>query len=106
MYIVARGAGNAFCRMLGFGPVNELLMVPFGELVGIDVFHVASFEGGRSIIRFKSFAGGIAHRPAAPFDFSGFAPVVARTADLDGNAHSKFGRIDNGLTLFENRCLR
>ena len=38
MHIVARCAGNAFCGMLRLGPVNILLMVPFGELVSIDVY--------------------------------------------------------------------
>ena len=51
--VVARGARHSLPIMLRLLPVNVLLMMPFGKLIGIDVLDVALGKRGRSVISFK-----------------------------------------------------
>ena len=91
-------------RMLGLLPVDVLLMVALGKLVGIHVFDVTGSKRSRFIIGSQCLAGRVSHRPSGAFHLGGFAPVVAGTADLDGHAHGQLGRVDDGLALFKHSC--
>ncbi len=105
MHEMTGGTGDPFGGMFGVLPVEVLLVMLFCKLVGIDVIGVTGGKGGGFIIRLKRFSRSIAHRPAGSFFHGGFAPVVARSANLNCHTHGQLGRVDDGLAFFKNRRL-
>jgi len=102
MDIMAGRAGDPFGRMLRLQPIDILLVMALGKVIGIVFFHIALGIDLGCIVGFKGHAGCKAHRPVGLLDLGGAAPVVARTADLCGDAKGQFGRVNDGLALFKN----
>ena len=92
---------HPFISMFRLLPVDELLVMPFGKFVGVDMFDIAALERSGFVIGFQGLAGLVTHRPAGALFHSGFAAVVAGPADLNSHTHGQLGRIDNGLALFK-----
>ncbi len=83
MNVVAGSTGHAFGNMPRIGPVNELLVVALGKLIGVKMVIVAGCEGGRAIIRFQCSSRLVADRPPGLLVLRGPGPsIVARSADL------------------------
>jgi hypothetical protein len=63
MHVMAGSAVDPFRVMLGLHPINILLMVTLGKLIGIKIPNVACRKRGRFEIDFQSLSGLVANRP-------------------------------------------
>ena len=106
MNVVTGRTGNPFSGMGGMLPIEVLLVVSLGELVGIDVLEVPSGIRGGFIIESQGTTRHITDRPLHPFHFCGHTSIVTRTADLRPECDGKVGRVYNRQTFVEDGRLR
>jgi hypothetical protein len=96
MDVMAGCAGDAFPGVRGLLPVKILLVVTFGEFVGVDIFKITGGIGGGFIIEPQGTTGQVAHRPFDTLHFCCFAAVVTGTADLCPEGDGEVGGVYDG----------
>ena len=106
VHVMTRGAGYTFLGMFRPDPVEVLLVVTLGKLIGVNVFHITSLERNGFIVSLERLSWLVTHWPAGSFKLGGFAAVVAGAADLHRYPHGELGWIDNSLALVEDGGFR
>ncbi len=96
MDVMAGCAGDAFPRVGGLLPVKILLVVTFGEFIGVDIFKITGGIGGGFIIEPQGTSGQVTYRPFYTLHFCCSATVVTGTADLGPEGNREVGGVYDG----------